>query len=352
MRYSVWLFAAAWGSLVAAAWLLPQLWLVRLLVAAGSLLLTGVIAHLLAELAAALCPRPLLPDLRGKAVLVTGCSSGIGLSLAKRLDALGVAVFAGLRNPRCPGAAELRQTCSSNLRVLQLDVTRPDHVQHAVEFVRDNIGHREFWAVVNNAGITNGALLELTPAETFHEVWNTNALGGVRVTQAFMPLLRRSKGRVVFVNSALGVMPSPGVLPYTMSKFALRGFGDALRREVRRWGVSVHSVFPFFYKTSLTDYDTALKMLDNLWERSSQEIKDAYDERFMAGIKKAMKIWLFDRPKSSLAEPVDDIIDATVGATPNLYYVTGWMGKLHYALETRLPRSVADVIASYVTGFS
>ncbi|CAL1301441.1 unnamed protein product [Larinioides sclopetarius] len=138
---------------------------------------------------------------KGKAVLITGSARGIGNALAKHLDSKGYHVFASCRDSNSSGADDLRKSCSCRLKVLQLDVTKDESVEKAVKFVKENLGACEFWAIVNNAGIHKGFLTELTSIQDFKDTYETNVLGAIRVTKAFLPLLRKSRGRVVNMAS-------------------------------------------------------------------------------------------------------------------------------------------------------
>ncbi|GFU20786.1 estradiol 17-beta-dehydrogenase 2, partial [Nephila pilipes] len=129
------------------------------------------------------------------------CDSGFGHFLAKRLDSKGFHVFAACLFPSGEGATELKKSCSQRLHVLHMDVTKEDSVKDAVEFVKQNLGSSEFWAVVNNAGIAKGFSFELSDMDDFKNTLDVNTFGPIRVIKAFLPLLKQSKGRVVNITS-------------------------------------------------------------------------------------------------------------------------------------------------------
>ncbi|XP_042913207.1 estradiol 17-beta-dehydrogenase 2-like, partial [Parasteatoda tepidariorum] len=139
------------------------------------------------------------PD--GKAVLITGCDRGFGQALAIRLDSLGYHVFASCLSPSDPGVQNFKNKCSSLLHVLEMDVTKENSVQAALEFVKENLSTSELWAVVNNAGIFKGLPVEIAPLQDFKTCLEVNTYGPLRVTKAFLPLLRKSKGRCVNLTS-------------------------------------------------------------------------------------------------------------------------------------------------------
>ncbi|GFY56990.1 estradiol 17-beta-dehydrogenase 2 [Trichonephila inaurata madagascariensis] len=139
-----------------------------------------------------------------KAVLITGCDSGFGHFLAKRLDSKGFHVFATCLFPAGEGAMELKKSCSQRLRVLHLDVTKDDSVKEAADFVEQNLGTCEFWALVNNAGTIKGFSLELSDMDDIKYTLDVNTLGPIRMIKEFLPLLKKSKGRIVNVTSLGG----------------------------------------------------------------------------------------------------------------------------------------------------
>ncbi|KFM78837.1 Estradiol 17-beta-dehydrogenase 2, partial [Stegodyphus mimosarum] len=188
-----------------------------------------------------------------KAVLITGCDSGFGHHLVKRLDSRGYQVFACCLFPDGEGAVELRNSCSDRLHVLGLDVTDDDSVKEAVTYVEQNLGNSDFWAIVNNAGIYRGNNAELSSMEDYKYTMEVNAFGLARVTKAFLPLLRQFKGRVVNLTSLAGKLTGPHITPYTMSKHAAKAFSECLAQEMETWGIKVISVEPEFFRTAMTN---------------------------------------------------------------------------------------------------
>ncbi|XP_046991911.1 estradiol 17-beta-dehydrogenase 2-like [Schistocerca americana] len=188
-----------------------------------------------------------LPKVIGALKTLFSCDSGFGEALARRLDSLGVPVVAGCLFPEGPGAQRLVQQCSSRLRVLPLDVTSEQQVRDAVSSIRDSLDGRELWALVNNAGMSDIGEAELVPLEVFERTLAVNTLGVVRVTQACLPLIRQAKGRIITVASPLGRAAMPILSPYCMSKSAVISYCDALRVEMKKWGVSVCTVEPSSY---------------------------------------------------------------------------------------------------------
>ncbi|XP_078679164.1 D-beta-hydroxybutyrate dehydrogenase, mitochondrial-like [Branchiostoma floridae x Branchiostoma belcheri] len=129
--------------------------------------------------------------------LTTGCDSGFGFGLAKRLNSLGFTVFAGclLADSGGEGAKKLRAECSSRLSTVQIDVTDDGQVKAAVQQVKDRLptGSKGLYALVNNAGIWQPGETEWVSLATYRRLMEVNTFGTVRVTKAFLPLIRRAK---------------------------------------------------------------------------------------------------------------------------------------------------------------
>ncbi|GFT82667.1 estradiol 17-beta-dehydrogenase 2 [Nephila pilipes] len=240
-------------------------------------------------------------DSCNKAVLVTGCDTGFGHSLAKRLDSKGFHVFATCLFPSGEGATELKKSCSQSLHVLHVDVTKDDSVIEAVDYVKRNLGSSVLWAVVNNAGIHEGFTVELTRFSDFKDCMEVNAFGQLRVIQGFLSFLRQSKGRIVNVISNAGRFPVPHLTPYCMSKHAAAGLNDCLRQELVPLGVSVISVEPEMFKTPLTNKDKVNKCYEANLAAVKEDVRASYDENYMNRIKKLKDAYLhFTSPKIHL----------------------------------------------------
>lgn len=169
-----------------------------------------------------------------KTVLITGCSSGYGLETARRFHAQGWNVIATMRTPR-EGALPR----SDRLRVVALDVTKPESIAAALEACGP------IDVLVNNAGIGLMGAFEATPMTTVREVFETNTFGVMAMTQAVLPQLRaRGSGVVVNVTSSATLAPMPLVAVYTASKMAIEGFSASLAFELEAFNVRVKLVEP------------------------------------------------------------------------------------------------------------
>jgi NAD(P)-dependent dehydrogenase (short-subunit alcohol dehydrogenase family) len=183
------------------------------------------------------------------AVVVTGASSGIGEACARRLAGLGFQVFAGVRKPQ-DGERLAREI--AGVTPVRIDVVDGDSIAAAAQSVREQTGGR-LAGLVNNAGIAVPAPIEHQPIDDFRRQLEVNLVGQVAVTQALLSQLRAARGRIVNVSSIGGKVAVPLLGAYAASKFALEGFSDTLRRELRPWGIEVSVIEPGTIATPIWD---------------------------------------------------------------------------------------------------
>ena len=189
-----------------------------------------------------------------KAVLITGCSTGIGRATARHLAALGWTVYATAR--RRETLAELE---SAGCRALALDVTDEDSMRAAVDAVRAEEG--AVGVLVNNAGYSQSGAVESVPMERVRTQFETNVFGLVRMCQLVLPGMREQRwGKIVNLSSMGGRLTFPGGGFYHATKYAVEAISDALRFEVRGFGVDVIVIEPGLIRTAFGE--TAVHGLD------------------------------------------------------------------------------------------
>jgi len=184
-----------------------------------------------------------------KSVFITGASSGIGRDCALTLDRAGYRVFAGVRNER--DAEALRSVASQKLTPVLCDVVDYASVASAAQRVRELLAGAGLDGLVNNAGLSLSGPLELMPMSRFELQMAVNVHGQVAVTQAFLPLLRQNRGRVVFMGSESGLATLPLLGAYSASKHALEAVANAFRLELRDFGIRVALIEPGSIKTAI-----------------------------------------------------------------------------------------------------
>ena len=173
--------------------------------------------------------------------LVTGASSGIGQATAKLLATNGFIVFGTSRTP--DGQSTRPYT------MLSLDVRLDASVNAAVQAVHSQVGRIDL--LVNNAGYGQAGAIEENSVADAQAQFETNLFGVMRMTNAVVPLMRRQGGgRIINISSVLGQLAFPYVGLYAASKFALEGFTEALREELRPFAIHVSLIEPGFVKTS------------------------------------------------------------------------------------------------------
>jgi NAD(P)-dependent dehydrogenase (short-subunit alcohol dehydrogenase family) len=185
-----------------------------------------------------------------KTVLITGCSSGYGLETARHFHSQGWNVIATMRKPR-----EDLLPRSNRLRVLALDVTKPESISAVLE------ASGAIDVLVNNAGIGLFGAFEATPMAVARDVFETNTFGVMAMTQAVLPQLRaRGSGVVVNVTSSATLAPMPLVAVYTASKMAIEGFTASLAHELMAFNVCVKLVEPGYGPTTRFTQNTGTRM--------------------------------------------------------------------------------------------
>ncbi len=174
-----------------------------------------------------------------KSVLITGCSSGIGLAVAEGLSARGWQTFASARQPE-----DVEKLNAMGLNGLLLDVCDSRSIRAAVAEVLDRT-NGTLDALCNNAGYGQPGAVEDLSREALREQFETNVFGTHELTSLVLPVMRRQRqGRIVFISSLLGYVALPYRGAYNASKYALEGLADTLRLELRGTGISVSLIEP------------------------------------------------------------------------------------------------------------
>jgi len=266
-----------------------------------------------------------------QAVLVTGASTGIGRATALYLAARGFRVFASVRKEKdallLPGATPI-----------VLDVTDADSIRGVSDAVSRALGEEPLTGLVNNAGIAVSGPLEFLEMSEIRRQFEVNLFGQVAVTQAFLPLLRRAgRGRIVNMSSISGKITAPLLGPYSMSKFALEAFSDALRRELEPFGLSVSVVEPGVIKTPI--WDKGVASSKERVARMPARALELYGGRMAHLRKRAQEMSAVGAPAEEVAKAVHD---ALVSARPKTRYLVGFDAKLTAKLAWLLPDRALD----------
>ncbi|XP_006878755.1 PREDICTED: corticosteroid 11-beta-dehydrogenase isozyme 2 [Elephantulus edwardii] len=307
--------------------LLPPLAALAVLAAAGWIALSRL-------------ARPARLPVATRAVLITGCDTGFGKETAKQLDAMGFTVLATVLDLDSPGARELRACCSPHLKLLQMDLTKSEDINHVLEFTKAHTSSTGLWGLVNNAGHNEVvADVELSPVTTFRHCMEINFFGTLELTKGLLPLLRRSRGRIVTIGSPAGDMPYPCLAAYGASKAAMVLLMDTFSCELLPWGVKVSVIQPGCFRTE--------SVLDvNRWELRKKllladlppELLQAYGEDYVEHLHQQF-LHSLRLAVPDLSPVVDSITDALLAAQPRRRYYPGQGLGLMYFIHFYLPEA-------------
>jgi len=287
-------------------------------------------------------------DVGDKSVLITGCDTGFGLSLAKHLTSLGFNVFAGclLADKEGPGAKELRGLGSPRLKVIQLDVTKQEDWVKAKEFVEKNLISTSsgLWGIVNNAGWATFGEVEWVSMDTYRKAMDINVFGLIDGIKTFLPLIRSGKGRIVTITSGLGRMAVPTRSPYCLTKYALEGFHDCLRYEMKSFGVSVSILEPgnFIAGTNIFNEQFVKSQAEMMWNGMDSDIKTAYGKSYFDEKVKIMTSYMINGI-ADITPVIEAYTDALLDAFPQARYQPMDMYfKIRCFVATHLPEIVYE----------
>jgi NAD(P)-dependent dehydrogenase (short-subunit alcohol dehydrogenase family) len=281
----------------------------------------------------------------GKTAIITGASSGIGRACALLMAHEGFQVFAGVRKPE--DGDQLVAEAGNGLLPLIMDVTDSASIAAAVEAVTAKLQGRELGGLVNVAGIGTSGPLEYVTANELCKIFQVNVFGQIAVTQAFLPLIRKARGRIVNMSSvgAHIALPFGGVL--TASKGALGLLSDALRMELRPFGIRVCVIEPASIKTpavekTLGDVEGVIRCLPPqgaLW----------YGDMLRAFTKRAYATEMNGSSPEVVARAVHHALTAK---RPRIRYTVGKGAKLLTILPRFLSDRLLDGIRARIFGLS
>ncbi len=279
-----------------------------------------------------------------QSVVITGASTGIGAACALHLDAMGFRVFAGVR--RQEDGAALKARGGQRLLPVLLDVTDEVSIAQAAALVKEAVGDEGIAGLVNNAGIAVAGPLEVLPIAELRKQFEVNVIGAVAVTQAFLPLLRMGRGRIVNMGSIAGRATMPFLGPYSMSKFALEAMTTALRLELDTWGIEVSIVEPGAIATPIWEKST--KAADLLQATTEHESLPLYAEHLVCvrrAIEEAARRAI---STDAVAQAVEHALTAR---RPKTHYLVGSDAKFRALLARLLPHRMQDALLRWLLKF-
>ena len=286
------------------------------------------------------------------AVVITGCDSGFGFDLALACQAKGYYVFCGcLKEESLASFAE-----KERMTAMVMDVCKDQDVANLGKIVLDWIkaakpGRKRFLhAVVNNAGIGAGGLVDWIDMDVYAKNMDVNCMGQIRTVKTFLPFLKDQyaspvapykDARIVNMTSMAGMVPAPGMSPYIASKFAAEGFSNALRFELRDFGIKVVTMNPTFHETPLTSRMTG-DDVQRTYDKLPMGVKERYGQEYLE--KSVMQLWLLPKSLMWRAKNVErDLCRAVDLVHPATRYVTGMDGGLGLLIHL-VPDVIQDVL--------
>jgi NAD(P)-dependent dehydrogenase (short-subunit alcohol dehydrogenase family) len=264
-----------------------------------------------------------------KTAIVTGTSSGFGLSTSIELARKGFTVIAAMRN--CDKSSELLQQArkygvESKINVHELDVTYEGSIKAFQTWVNEEFGRVD--VLINNAGYAGAGFVEEVSMDEYRRQFETNVFGVIAVTKAFLPLMRMQKqGCIINISSISGKVAFPGLSPYVASKHAIEGWSESLRLEMQPFGVKVVLIEPGSYKTNI--WSTGKQVAEeSLHSHSPYQVYMQSIEKYIAEGENS-----FGDPKD-VARKIAEI--ATMG-NPDIRYPIGRGVKATIFLKNFLP---------------
>jgi NAD(P)-dependent dehydrogenase (short-subunit alcohol dehydrogenase family) len=251
-----------------------------------------------------------------KVILITGVSSGFGRETALLLAQKGYKVYGSVRREIAP---------MSGIHLVRMDVTDVASVKNAVQTIVEKEGHLDI--LINNAGMGISGAMEETSQDELHLQINTNFYGVVNTTQAVMPFMRKQKnGTIINISSIGGLMGLPFQGFYSASKFAIEGYSEALRMEVKQFNIKVVVINPGDFATGFT----ANRKLIAVTNRES-----VYKEQFTKTIAAIEKDETTGLKPIVLAQKIASVLEKKNPA--NRYVVASPVQKLSVILKSLLP---------------
>jgi NAD(P)-dependent dehydrogenase (short-subunit alcohol dehydrogenase family) len=273
-----------------------------------------------------------------RSALVTGASTGIGRAAAMRLDAAGWRVFAAVRKPQ--DAEALAAAGSQRLVPVTLDVTDPEQIAEVCTRIQSTAG--ALHGLVNNAGIAVPGPLETLPIDDFRRQIEVNLTAQVAVTQAMLPLIRKARGRIVFLSSIGGRVAFPLSGAYHAAKFGIEAVGDVFRQELMPWDISVSIVEPGSIDTPI--WERGEREADAIEERTSDAQEQLYGQAIEGFRKAVRKTAERGIPPEKVAVAIEH---ALVAKRPRPRYLVGTDAKTQARLGPLVPTRIWDRLVAY-----
>lgn len=264
-------------------------------------------------------------------ILITGCSSGIGLALANSLSTKHK-ILAGYRKD-----SDLQKLSKPNIIPIKLDVTNRDDLNQLKLVLEKHItADNPLQALINNAGIVMGGPVEFFNIQKVKEIFEVNVWGALEVTQISLPYLRKSNGRIINISSISGRTVTPFLSPYNASKYSLEVFSDALRMELLNANIKVVLIEPGSIETPIWEKSLTASSEQ---EKSLPQVAEKYYGQSLKSFK--LLASYLSKKSSKVDLVVDKVVLALEVKDPKARYLVGLDAKIS-SLLNYLPTKFRD----------
>jgi len=282
-------------------------------------------------------------DVTGKTILITGTSTGIGRATALHLDQLGYQVIGTVRKES--DAQDIQESASSKLRVLLLDVASPSDLFQFQESLEQELGNGGLWALINNAAIGFSSPLEFVALDQFRQLFEVNLFGLLAVTQICLPYIRQEQGRVINISSTASIVIAPFHGPYSAAKIGLNALSNALRLELRPFGIQVSVMVCGSVQTPIWDKGGALAR--HLWEEQPPEATQLYGAQYAQLGSFFEQMGHKGLPPKKVAETIDHALSSK---QPKQTYYIGRDAQQFRLLNKLVPERLRDWLILRIIG--
>uniref|UniRef100_A0A7S0D5P8 Uncharacterized protein n=1 Tax=Amorphochlora amoebiformis TaxID=1561963 RepID=A0A7S0D5P8_9EUKA len=264
------------------------------------------------------------PVHRSGAIVISGCSSGIGKHAALTLDSRGFTVYAGVRKEEDKESL-LKQR--PTLRPILLDVTESKSVSEACAKISKDLEAESLSLVgiVNNAGVSPGLPVEYSPIEEVKATFDVNLFGIYRLTQTFLPLLRQTKGRIIMISSPSGRIGRPLKSVYTATKAGVEGMSQSLRIELYPFKIAVICIVPGYIQSKFASKQTGDKLPFKTLDDNQKKLYQHVFASFLSVFAKSHSLGASPQVTS------EAIYKALTEPKPELIYPVAGVGRMSVA---------------------
>ena len=268
-----------------------------------------------------------------RSILISGASTGIGKECALLLDKQGFKVYAGVR--KTSDFEALTLSGNGNIQPVMLDVCKDEDVRGIFKLVSEDNKYR-FFGLINNAGLGISGIVEAIPLEELKRLFEVNLFGVHRLTRAFLPMIRKNKGRIINIGSSSSFFSGPALGPYAATKFALRAYTDALRMEMKFFDVSVSLVAPGPVESAI--WAKAQIYKEKVRKNTNPELLEVYNAFLKAGDRLLNKVELI--PAIHVANAV---LHGLTARKPKFVYLVGKNAKMAHFIS-KIPLKWSDYL--------